>query len=189
MQDAHPVGAGSELLVPDKVTDPDHENHDHMWVHSIEDIRQLIPLAEKVNVRILTKNVGNGFCIEPQRFAQYIDEFDSPWVGIHFDIGNHVLHSQPGEWIRALGTRIRKLDVKDRVKGSREMALISDGAVDWADVRNALTEVSYRGWAVVEVAGRDRERLAEVLARVNRVLGKSDGMPTDHMAGATTNIG
>lgn len=76
MQDAHPVGAGSELLVPDKVTDPDHENHDHMWVHSIEDIRQLIPLAEKVNVRILTKNVGNGFCIEPQRFAQYIDEFD-----------------------------------------------------------------------------------------------------------------
>ncbi|MCB9939669.1 MAG: hypothetical protein H6823_15625 [Planctomycetaceae bacterium] len=69
------------------------------------------------------------------------------------------------------------------------MALISDGAVDWADVRNALTEVSYRGWAVVEVAGRDRERLAEVLARVNRVLGKSDGMPTDHLAGATTNIG
>jgi hexulose-6-phosphate isomerase len=122
-------------------------------------------------------------------FAEYIDEINSPWVDIHFDIGNHVLYSQPAEWIRVLGTRIRKLDAKDRVKGSREMAPIGDGAVDWPGVRKALAEVGYRGWAAAEVPGGDRQHLAEVLARMDRVLGKSDGKPTDDLPGATVNVG
>jgi hexulose-6-phosphate isomerase len=189
MRDAHTVGADSVLLVPGKVTDPEHENHDHVWKRSIADIRRLIPLAEELKVRILIENVGNGFCVEPKLFAEYIDEINSKWVGVHFDIGNHVLYSQPAEWIRVLGTRIRKLDLKDRVKGGREMAPIGDGAVDWAEVRKALTEVGYRGWAAAEVPGGGRERLAEVLTRMDRMLGKSDGMPTDDLPGATTNIG
>ncbi len=185
MHDAHLVGADSVLLVPGKVTDPSRENHDQVWKRSISDIRQLLPLAEKLQVRILIENVGNGFCVEPETFAKYIDEFNSPWVGIHFDIGNHVLYSQPAEWIRVLGKRIRKLDVKDRVKGSRDMAPIGDGAVDWVAVRVALAEVGYHGWAAAEVAGGDRQHLADVLARMDLVLGKSDGKPGNRLPGAT----
>lgn len=96
--------------------------------------------------------------------------------------------SQPAEWIRVLGTRIRKLDVKDRVKGSRELAPIGDGAVDWSAVRNALKEVGYRGWAAAEVGGGDRERLADVLARMDHVLGKSDGTPAGNQPGATMDL-
>lgn len=187
IRDARLVGADSVLLVPGKVTDPDRESHDHVWERSIADIRRLLPLAEELKVRILIENVGNGFCTQPQLFAKYIDEINSPWVGIHFDIGNHVLLSQPADWIRVLGARIRKLDVKDRVKGSREMAPIGDGAVDWAAVRQALTEVGYRGWAAAEVPGGDRQRLAEVLAQMDRVLGKSDGKPVSDLPGATVN--
>ncbi len=185
MQDAHLVGADSVLLVPGKVTDPTRENHDQVWERSISDIRQLLPLAEKLQVRILIENVGNGFCVEPEMFAKYIDEINSPWVGIHFDIGNHVLYGQPAEWIRVLGKRIRKLDVKDRVKGSRDLAPIGDGAVDWVAVRAALAEVGYRGWAAAEVSGGDRKHLADVLARMDRVLGKSDGKPGNRLPGTT----
>ncbi len=185
MQDAHLVGADSVLLVPGKVTDPTRENHDQVWERSISDIRQLLPLAENLQVRILIENVGNGFCVEPEMFAKYIDEINSPWVGIHFDIGNHVLYSQPAEWIRVLGTRIRKLDVKDRVKGSRDMAPIGEGAVDWLAVRTALAEVGYRGWAAAEVTGGDRKHLVDVLSRMDHVLGKSDGKPEVRLPGAT----
>lgn len=188
LHDAKQVGADSVLLVPGKVTDPEVENHDQVWERSIADIRRLLPLAEKLGVRILIENVGNGFCVEPKLFADYIDEINSPWVGIHFDIGNHVMYSQPAEWIRALGTRIRKLDVKDRVNGSRDLAPIGDGAVDWAAVRKALEQVAYRGWAAAEVRGGDRERLAEVLARMDQVLGKSDGMPASVLPGATVHV-
>jgi L-ribulose-5-phosphate 3-epimerase len=150
----------AKLVVPGKVTDPVHENHDQVWTRSISEIRRLLPLAEELQVRILIENVGNDFCIDPNLFAQYIDEFNSAWVGIHFDIGNHVRFSQPAHWIRILGTRIRKLDAKDRVEGSH-------------------------GWCAAEVTGGDRDQLAEVLARMDRVLGKSDGSPAVNLPGAT----
>ena len=148
------VAADSVLLVPGKVTDPEHENHDQVWQRSIADIRKLIPLAERSGVQILIENVGNGFCESPESFAQYIDEIDSPWVGIHFDIGNHIRISPPATWIRVLGKRIKKLDVKDRTK-QNERTLIGQGDADWPSVRDALAQLNYKGWAAAEVPGGD----------------------------------
>lgn len=176
MRDAERVGADSVLLVPGKVTDPQRENHDQVWQRSIVEIRKLLPLAESLRIHILIENVGNGFCESPELFARYVDEIDSPWVGIHFDIGNHIWAGPPAEWIRVLGPRIRKLDAKDRTR-SREQREIGEGDAQWADVRRALKEIGYQGWVAAEVRGGDRDRLAEVLAQMNRVLGKSDGNP------------
>jgi hypothetical protein len=51
-------------------------------------------------------------------------------------------------------------------------------------VRKALQEIGYRGWAAAEVTGGDRDRLAEILQRMNRVVGKSDGRPPKQLPGA-----
>lgn len=170
------VGANSVLLVPGKVTDEVHENHDQVWKRSIDEIRPLIPLAEKLRVMILIENVGNGFCESPEMFAEYIDAIGSEWVQIHFDIGNHIRISPPAEWIGVLGDRIKKLDVKDRTQ-QNQPTLIGEGQADWPAVRAALVDLNYRGWAAAEVTGGDREHLADVLQRMNRVLGRSDGKP------------
>ena len=188
LRDAALVGADSVLLVPGKVTDPERENHDQVWSRSLAAISQLMPLAEKLKVRILIENVGNGFCKQPKQFAQYIDEIKSPWFGVHFDIGNHISYAPPAEWIRTLGTRIRKLDVKDREKDKRPLVPIGQGDSDWSEVRQALVEVGYRGWAAAEVSGGDSARLTKVLKRMNDVLGNSDGMPARDLPGATKNV-
>lgn len=185
MRTARRVGADSVLLVPGKVTDPDLENHDHVWNRSIADIRRLLPLAEKLNVKILIENVGNDFCTDPKTFAQYIDEIDHPMVGVHFDIGNHITYSPPADWIRTLSYRIRKLDVKDRLNEGRVKKLIGEGDADWPEVRTALVDIGYQGWAAAEVTGGDEVRLADVLARMNRELGRSDGKPGKDLPGAT----
>ncbi len=176
MRYAKSVGADSVLLVPGKVTHPQTENHEQVWDRSIAAIRQLTGLADDLQVDILIENVGNGFCESPQRFAEYIDEIDHPRVGIHFDIGNHIRISPPAEWIRVLGKRIRKLDVKDRTK-QNERTLIGEGQADWPAVREALVEIGYIGWAAAEVPGGDETRLQEVIDRMNQVLGSSDGKP------------
>ncbi|MGI9470313.1 MAG: sugar phosphate isomerase/epimerase family protein [Rubripirellula sp.] len=176
LQYAKAVGATSVLLVPGKVTDAETENHQQVWDRSIAAIRQLTDQAEDLNVQILIENVGNGFCETPELFADYIDAINHPMVGIHFDIGNHIRVSAPSKWIRVLGKRIRKLDVKDRTRDN-ERTLIGEGDADWAGVREALSEVGYVGWAAAEVPGGDDDRLGDVLARMNRVLGVSDGQP------------
>lgn len=176
MRDARRVGAESVLLVPGKVTDPERENHDQVWERSIGEIRKLLPLAESLEVHILIENVGNGFCESPELLARYIDEIDSPWVGVHFDIGNHIWAGPPADWIRVLGNRIKKLDAKDRTR-DRERREIGEGDAGWPEIRSALSEIGYQGWVAAEVTGGDRERLAEVLERMNHVFGKSDGNP------------
>lgn len=176
LRDAKRVGADSVLLVPGKVDAAKDENHDQVWQRSITEIRKILPVAEEVNIKILIENVGNGFCKTPELMAQYVDEINHPLVAIHFDIGNHISVSPPAHWIRVLGKRIQKLDVKDRAAG-RKGVRIGDGDAGWPDVRQALKELGYRGWAAAEVTGGGRAELADVLARMNRVLGKSDGNP------------
>ena len=171
LRDAHFVGADSVLLVPGKVTDPRNENHDQVWERSITEIRKLLPLTEDLGVKILIENVGNGFCGAPELMARYVDEIGHPLVGVHFDIGNHIRVSPPAHWIEVLGERIKKLDVKDRTKDGKSTK-IGEGDAGWPDVRQALRTLGYRGWAAAEVAGGDRERLAEILERMNRVLGE-----------------
>ena len=168
IRDVRYLGGDSVLLVPGK-TSGDDENHDHVWNRSITEIRKVLPLASKHRVRILIENVWNGFCEKPEQLRDYLDEIASPWVGSYFDIGNHQKFSPPAEWIRVLRHRIVKLDVKDwGVKNS--FCKIGDGDVDWAEVRKALAEIQFTGWCTAEVGGGDRDRLAEIADRMNRVL-------------------
>jgi len=104
--------------------------------------------------------------------AKYLDEINSPWVGSYFDIGNHQKFGKPADWIRTLGKRIVKLDVKDW-GGKNGFCKIGEGDVDWPDVRKALAEINYTGWATAEVSGGKADRCAEILANMRKhLLGK-----------------
>ena len=140
-----------------------------------------LPLAAKLGIHVLIENVWNGFLYDPKGdnnqtadlLAKYLDEIDSPWVGSYFDIGNHQRFGKPAEWIRTLGKRIVKLDVKDWGK-SNGFCKIGDGDVDWPDVRRALAEIGFTGWSTAEVGGGNRDRMKDVHDRMDKhLLGKA----------------
>jgi L-ribulose-5-phosphate 3-epimerase len=170
IQDTFDVGGFSVLLVPGRVNDKADEGHDAVWSRSIECIRECIPLASKLGVQILIETVWNGFCTNPEDLKKYIDEINSPWVRVYFDIGNMQKFSPPAQWIRVLGDRTVKLDVKDWGV-TAGFCKIGDGDVDWADVRKALSEIGFTGWSTAEVRGGDRQRIAEIAERMNKALG------------------
>lgn len=157
VRDAKAIGGSSVLLVPGRVAGQD-ENHDHVWQRSIVEIRKVLPLASRLGIHILIENVWNGFCEDPQQMRDYIDEIGSPWVGAYFDIGNCRKFGPAEDWIRTLGKRIVKLDVKDWGKlddrGRKTFCRLGEGLVDWKEVRKALVEIGFSGWATRE--GRDQ---------------------------------
>jgi len=111
--------------------------------------------------------------------ARFIDELDSPMVGAYFDVGNNIRWGYAGHWVEVLGSRIGKLDIKEYSRklqndeGLRAgfQVEIGEGSVDWPRIRQELLKIDFRGWATAEVKGGDRERLAEIATRMDRVLG------------------
>jgi hexulose-6-phosphate isomerase len=178
LRDARAFGGFSVLLVPGRVTDAEQENQQQVWERSRACVETVLPLAAELGVRILIENVWNGFCYvhdgpadqKAETLAAYVDSFASPWVGSYFDIGNHQKYARPAEWIRTLGRRIVKLDVKDWSK-DKGFCAIGDGDIDWAEVRKALAEVGFTGWATAEVEGGGEKELAEIRGRMDKVLG------------------
>lgn len=176
IRDSKAYGGSSVLLVPGRVTGPD-ESHQHVWDRSIAAIREALPLAAELGIHILIENVWNGFCYEhdgpadqtAETFAAYIDAINSPWVGAYLDLGNHQKYGSVPAWIRTLGKRIVKLDVKDWGVANG-WARIGDGDVDWSGVREALAEIGYTGWCTAEVGAGDAQHLREVKQRMDRVL-------------------
>ena len=169
IKDSKAVGGSSVLLVPGRVAGKE-ENHDHVWKRSIGEIRKVLPLASRLGIHVLIENVWNGFCEDPQQLRDYIDEIGSPWVGAYFDIGNCRKFGPAEDWVRTLGKRIVKLDVKDWgkvVKGRKTFCRLGEGDVNWPEVRKALVEIGYSGWATRE--GRDKDH-ADTKALIDELL-------------------
>ncbi len=162
-------GGTTVLVVPAIVTKA--VSHREAYARSQENIRKLIPDAEKHGVKIAIEEVWNKFLLVAPEFCRYIDEFQSDAVGAYFDVGNVVEYGFPQEWIRELGKRILKVHIKEYKKAKRFDYALGEGEIDWPAVRDALRDVGYAGWITAEVGFGDLAQMKDVVARMNRLLG------------------
>ncbi len=148
------------------------------WKTSQEQLRAAIPLAQELGVKLLVENVWATFLISPMDMARYIDEIGSPWVQVHFDIGNMVRWGIPEHWAQVLGTRSQKLDIKEYdLKKAMSEGMgkgfdvpLGEGSINWPAVRAELAKINFQGWAAAEMRGGDWEYLTDVARRMDRVL-------------------
>jgi hexulose-6-phosphate isomerase len=166
--DCKAYGGTTVLVVPAVVTKD--VSYRDAYKRSQAAIRKLVPDAEKAGVKIAIEEVWNKFLLSAPEFARYIDEFESPWVGAYFDVGNVVEYGYPQEWIRELGKRILKIHIKEYKKENRFNYKLGEGEIDWAEVRKALTEVGYEGWITAEVPRGDLAEMKDVVRRMTDLL-------------------
>jgi L-ribulose-5-phosphate 3-epimerase len=170
LRNAHFWGADTVLLVP-AVVNPETGYKD-AWTRSQQQIRKLVPLAEKLKVVIGIEEVWNKFLLSPLEMARYVDEFKSPYVKAYVDVGNMVFYGYPQDWIRTLGPRIVKLHIKDfRFKDRRtDFVALREGDIDWKAVHKALLDVGYKGTATLELGSGDLDYLKETSRRFDLIL-------------------
>jgi L-ribulose-5-phosphate 3-epimerase len=166
--DCKAYGGTTVLVVPAVVNKK--VGYRDAYRRSQKNIRELIPDAQSHGIKIAIEEVWNKFLLSPVEFARYIDEFESPWVGAYFDVGNVVEFGYPEEWIRELGKRILKVHIKEYGKPKRFDYRLGEGEIDWGAVRSALKDVGYNGWISAEVAYGDLEAMKDVVGRMNKLL-------------------
>lgn len=176
IDEAKAIGATSVLIVAGKVDE--NMPYARNYTETMEHIKRAGEHAASREIHLLVENVWNNFLLSPLEMARYIDEIDNPWVGAYFDVGNLVRNGWPEHWIPILGKRIVKLDIKEfSTKKMNDEGLwkgfdveIGEGTINWEAVRRELALLEFQGWATAEVGGGDRNRLADIGARMNRVL-------------------
>lgn len=168
-------GGTTVLLVPAVVNEK--VSYDDAYKRSQEEIRKILPVAKETGIKIAIENVWNNFLLSPLEAARYIDEFESDMIGWYMDIGNVIRYAWADQWIRILGKRILKVDVKEYSrKKQKEEGIwagfdvkLGQGDSDWASVNKALREVGYQGWGSAEVPGGDRVRLKEISDNMDKI--------------------
>jgi len=176
LHNAHFWGADTVLIVPGVVNEK--TSYRDAYTRSQVSIRKLIPLAEELKVIIALEEVWNKFLLSPIEFANYIDQFKTPWVRAYFDVGNVQLYGYPADWIRTLNKRIVKLHIKDfsfrhqpGTKGTvAEWVPLLEGDIDWPAIYSALKDIGFHGTATTELPGGDEAYLKEVYKRLTEIL-------------------
>ncbi len=159
LQVASWLGCDTILVVPGAVHvvfDPDSEviDYDVAYDRALEALRELAPVAEELKVAIGVENVWNKFLLSPLEMRDFIDKVGSDYVGSYFDVGNVLYSGYPQQWIKILGSRIKKVHFKDyRVAvGSLDGFVdLLAGDVDYVAVKNALDSIGYDNWTTAEM--------------------------------------
>ncbi len=177
MNDCKMYGGTTVLLVAGIVNEK--ISYADAYKRTQEEIKKLLPHAEKTGIKIAIENVWNNFLISPVEAARYVDEINHPLLGWYFDIGNILRYGWPEHWIETLDKRIMKLDVKEysRKKQNEEGLWkgfdveLMEGDNNWPVIMQSLEKIGYNGWASAEVPGGDRERLKLIIDRMNKIFG------------------
>ena len=177
LEDASTYGADTVLLVPGIVDEK--TSYNDCWYRTIEEIKKVLPLAEKLNVTIAIENVWNNFLISPVEANYYLDQFSSPYVKFYFDCGNILFYGWPEQWINILGRRIAKVHIKEfsRKKASKKGkwagfdVSLREGDVNWPAVMKALDNIEYQDWMTLEQGGGDSlDGLKDLAGRARKIM-------------------
>lgn len=153
------LGCDTILVVPGAVYVPwepgEIVEYDVAYERALSALRELAPLAEEYKICIGVENVWNHFLLSPLEMRDFIDNVGSEFVGAYFDVGNVLNVGFPEHWIKILGSRIKKVHIKDctvadAVSASYEKNLL-EGDINWPSVMDALKKIGYEDVITAEI--------------------------------------
>ncbi len=132
-------------------------SYQNVWNNAVDSLNKVLPMAEKYGVVICLENVWNKFLLSPMEFKIFLDQFDSEYIGIYFDVGNALLNGYPEHWIEILKGKIKAIHFKNFVRddcggtlhGFGDDILIGD--VNYGNVLKELRKIQYSGPITAEM--------------------------------------
>jgi L-ribulose-5-phosphate 3-epimerase len=159
--------------------------YNEVYKRTVGTLQRLAEVAAKARVKIGVENCNSEqrFLLSPREFSTFLDEVNSPWVGIHLDVGNIHDTGFAEQWIEIHGPRITRIHVKDVLKhrgrcGDQSVYTnIFLGDNNWPAIHQAMRKVNYDGWLIAEMESRYRyaadQQVFDTAAALNRFIAGS----------------
>lgn len=180
IETARLLGTDAVLVVAGLVTE--EVPYNEVYSRCVDAMRTLGVTAQRAGVRIGIENCNSEqrFLLSPREFALFLDDVNSPAVGIHLDVGNIHDTGFAEQWIEMHGPRITRIHLKDVLKHrgrSGDQSVYTNlflGDNDWPAIRAAMTKVKYDGWLIAEMEARYRyawdQQLIDTAAAMDRLI-------------------
>lgn len=157
------IGAETVLVIPGSACvawDPSRPvvPYRTVWEQATRSLNELLPVAEALGVTIALENVWMRFLLSPMEWKFFLDQFDSPFLGMYFDVGNCLLYAPAEDYIDLLGKeRIKAVHIKNWSAGDCAGGLhgfgdsLLTGELDYARLFAAFEKAGYDGPFTVEM--------------------------------------
>jgi hexulose-6-phosphate isomerase len=180
IETAQLLGCDAVLVVAGLVTE--EVPYNEVYPRCVEAMQQLAPVAAKSRVKIGCENCNSEqrFLISTREFQTFLNEVNSPFVGLHLDVGNIHDTGFAEQWIETHGPRITRVHLKDPI---RKRGRCGDQPVytnlflgdnNWTAIRAALKKVGYDGWLVAEMEWRYKfaldQQFHDTAAAIDRLI-------------------
>jgi sugar phosphate isomerase/epimerase len=133
------------------------------WDNTRRSLDACLEAAVEAGVTLALENVCSEFLLTAADLARMVDEIGSPYCQVYYDVANNAwLGIDPATEIRELGERIYRLHFKNRssLRGDPDSVTNSigdPGIVDFDAVWQAVKDIGYEGYLVVEVPTLDED--------------------------------
>ena len=159
------LGTDAILVVAGLVTD--EVPYNEVYQRCVDALKSLSDKAARAGVKIGCENCNSEqrFLLSPREFAQFLNDINSPAVGLHLDVGNIHDTGFAEQWIEIHGPRITRIHLKDVLKhrgrcGDQSVYTnLFLGDNNWPAIRAAMSKVGYDGWLIAEMESRYRYAL------------------------------
>lgn len=114
----------------------------------------ILSKAEAKGVRVALENKQLSkeveFVLTPRDHLALLGEFPDLWACL--DLGHlHTVGEEPGEYVRALGSRLLHFHLHDNRGKEDEHLPLGEGSAPWREALAALEEIGFRGHVVLEI--------------------------------------
>lgn len=119
----------------------------------VEMLKPVLDHAEQTRVKLLIEPEPGLLIENMQQFLDLRARIDSKWMGLNYDVGHFYCVSEPlGDTIRHLAPHIDHVHIEDIAATRVHHHLVpGDGAINFAEVFDALRKIGYDGWVTVEL--------------------------------------
>jgi hexulose-6-phosphate isomerase len=171
------LGTDAILVVPGGVGstfNPDfpYTPYNVAYDNALKSLEELKPVAEETGVAIGIENVWNMFLLSPIEMRDFVDKVGSTQVGVYFDVGNNIYSGFAQDWVRILGSRIKRVHFKDYRHGKAGLEGFCDlleGDVDYPETMKALREIGYDGPVTSEFFDAEAD-LSKISTAMDKIL-------------------
>ncbi|MBI3254830.1 MAG: sugar phosphate isomerase/epimerase, partial [Nitrosarchaeum sp.] len=118
-----------------------------------EGINQILPLAEKNNVKLLIEPEPDLLIGNSSQFLNFISRFKTRYLGLNFDIGHFFcVNENPSIVMKELKDYVGHIHLEDIAQSKIHKHLIpGTGSIDFESIFNTISEINYKGYVTVEL--------------------------------------